>query len=244
MALGLVLAVGIGAALGVLGAGGAIVTVPVLVYVVGLEAPQAAATSLLVVGLVAAVGVATRWRSVRLRSGLVFGLAGMLGVLPGVWLNHRVAPAVVGATFGGLMLFAALRLLRQGQGAPPARGPHPLLALGAGAGVGFATGFLGVGGGFLIVPALVLLLGLDLAAAAATSLLVIALNCAAGLAGHGASGAVEWRLGIAFGAVALLGAQMALPFAARLPAAALRRGFAAVLLVLGAGMMAGAVVPS
>lgn len=237
MAIGLLLATLVGASLGVLGAGGSIVTVPLFVYVVGLDAQHAAATSLLVVGLVATVGTAMHWQAVQVRSGVLFGAAGLLGVAPGVWLNHRVPPTLLLGGFGALLLLAATRMLHA---APPATKPHdahPVAALAGGAGVGFATGFFGVGGGFLIVPALMALLGLDLAGAAATSLLVIALNCAAGLAGHGGTGAVEWRLGLAFGGVALLAAMLAMPLAGRLPPARLRHVFAATLIVIGAGML-------
>jgi len=241
MALGLLLAILIGVALGVLGAGGSIVTVPVLVYVVGLDPQHAAGTSLLVVGVVATVGAALRWEAVHPRAGLAFAAAGLLGVPPGVWLNHRVPPDVLLAGFAVVSLVSALRLLRADAAAPAARTTHPGAALGGGAVVGFATGFFGVGGGFLIVPALMLLLGLDLSGAAATSLLVIALNCAAGLVGHGGAGTVEWRLGLAVAGVALLAALVAMPFARRVPPVLLRNTFAATLLVLGAGMIAGIV---
>lgn len=236
MAIGLLLATLVGASLGVLGAGGSIVTVPLLVYVVGLDAQHAAATSLLVVGVVATAGTAMHWPAVRVRAGVLFGAAGLLGVAPGVWLNHRVPPAILLGAFGALLLVAAARLPRAAP-ATAAHEAHPLAALAGGAGVGFATGFFGVGGGFLIVPALMALLGLDLAGAAATSLLVIALNCAAGLAGHGTTGAVEWRLGLAFGGVALLAALLATPLARRLPPARLRHAFAATLAVVGTGML-------
>jgi uncharacterized membrane protein YfcA len=239
MALGLILATLVGIGLGVLGAGGSIVTVPLLVYVVGLDPQHAAATSLLVVGVVSAVGAALRWQSVRARTGVAFGAAGVVGVPPGVWLAHHVPGSILLGGFGVVLLLAATRMLRAGDAAADERGGHPAVALAGGAAVGFATGFFGVGGGFLIVPALTMLAGLDLSRAAATSLLVIALNCAAGLIGHGAYGVVEWRLGLAFAGVALLAAMLAMPFAARLSSTMLRNGFAAILLVLGTGMLAG-----
>lgn len=237
MAIGLLLATLVGASLGVLGAGGSIVTVPLLVYVVGLDVQHAAATSLLVVGLVATAGMAMHWPAIRLRAGLLFGAAGALGIAPGVWLSHHVPSTLLLGGFGALLLLAAAPLLRTTPVAERAHDAHPLAALAGGAAVGFATGFFGVGGGFLIVPALMTLVGLDLRGAAATSLLVIAMNCAAGLAGHGSTGAVEWRLGLAFGGVALLAALVATPLARGLPAARLRHAFAAMLIVLGAGMV-------
>jgi len=239
MALGLILVTLVGIGLGVLGAGGSIVMVPLLVYVVGLDAQHAAATSLLVVGMVAAVGAALRWQAVRLRTGLAFGAAGMVGAPPGVWLAHHVAPALLLGGFGVVLLVTAIRMLRADTTAAPPDEPRPVIALAGGAGVGFATGFFGVGGGFLIVPALTMLAGLDLPRATATSLLVIALNCLAALAGQAAYGAVEWRLGLAFAGVALLAAMLAMPFAARLSTGLLRTGFAALLLAIGTGMLAG-----
>ncbi len=240
--VGLVLAMLIGAALGVLGAGGSIVTVPVLVYVLGLDVHGAAATSLLVVGIVAVVGTFLRWRAVQLRAGLVFGVTGMMGALPGVWLNHHVPPVVVVAGFGATLLVAATRLLRLPVVADTAHMEHPVAALLGGVAVGIATGFFGVGGGFLIVPALMLLLRLDVRQAAATSLLVIALNSAAGLAGHGCYGTIEWQLGLEFAGMALVGAVVAIPLARRLRPDRLQFVFATMLAVLGTGMVAQGVV--
>lgn len=238
--LALALAMLIGVSLTVFGAGGSIVTVPVLVYAVGLDPRQAAGTSLLVVGLVAAVGSVTRWRALQVRTGLTFGAAGMLGAVPGAWLNHHVAPVIVLLGFATATLVAAYRMAATG-----VRGDRQKAisgatakALLAGVGVGLATGFFGVGGGFLIVPALTLLLGLAMPEAVATSLMIIALNCGAGLAAHGAYGGVDWRLGLAFTAAALLGAALAAPLGNRLGGEALQRVFAGVLAVVGLGMLA------
>ena len=232
------LAMLVGAALVLLGAGGSIVTVPILLYAAGLDVHHAAGTSLLVVGLVAAAGAWARRRGVRPRTGLLFGLAGMVGTIPGAWLNHHVPDTAVVLAFGATTLIAAARMTRQ-IGSPGSRRHHvqPGLALGTGAGVGMATGFFGVGGGFLVVPALVVLLGLEPPAAVATSLLVIALNCAAGLVAHGGYGAVEWRLGLGFTVAALAGAALALPIAPRLSAGATQRAFALMLATVGFGML-------
>jgi hypothetical protein len=237
------LALGIGATLVLLGAGGSIVTVPALVYAGGLDAHRAAGTSLLVVGLVAGVGALARRRAVVARTGLVFGAAGMLGATGGVWLNHAVPGAIVMLCFSVTLLLAARRMAG---GAPLSpfggRGGGWRTALVCGAGVGVATGFFGVGGGFLIVPALTVCLAVEMEAATATSLLVIALNSAAGLVGHAAYGAVDWRLGAGFAAAALAGAALALPLVRRVPTAALRRAFAVTLVVLGLGVLAHTVI--
>jgi uncharacterized membrane protein YfcA len=235
--LGLVLAMMIGASLGVFGAGGSIVTVPALVYVVGLGVQEATATSLLVVGLVAVAGTALRWQTVRPRAGAMLGASGVFGALPGAWLNHQVPPAVILVGLASTLLLSGAGLLRSDETAATPTAEHPAMALLGGLGVGLATGFFGVGGGFLIVPALVLLLGLEMPQAVATSLLVIALNSAAGLVAHARYGTIEWQLGLEFAAVALLGAGMATPLARRLHPRGVQHAFALVLLVLGTGML-------
>lgn len=237
MPLALMLALLIGASLVLLGAGGSIVTMPVLVYGVGLDAHEAAGTSLLVVGAVAVAGAIAKRSAVRLRTGLLVGGAGMAGALPGAWLNHQVAAEWVLAGFGVTMLIAARQMRAScGRGRCEERGAVAAMSLGAI--VGLATGFFGVGGGFLIVPALTMFLGLDMQRGVATSLLVIALNSAAGLLMHGALASVRWDLGLAFAAAALLGAVAVIPLSRRLSARALRTAFAALLAVVGTGMLA------
>ncbi len=235
MALALVLALPIGAALVTLGAGGSIVTVPVLIYAAGLDAHRAAGTSLVVVGLVALAGAIAQRRAIAPRIGLLFGAAGMAGTWPGVWLNHRLPSVWVEASFAATLL-AVAALMQSPSRAEAGSRRAPLPALAAGLAVGVATGFFGVGGGFLIVPALSLLLGLGIAEAVATSLLVIALNSSAGLIGHVRYGAVDWRLGLALAGAALVGGALTLPIAARLDADRLRRLFASALVAIGLAM--------
>jgi hypothetical protein len=239
MPLALGFALLIGASLALFGAGGSIVTVPVLVYVLGLDPHSAAGTSLVVVGVVAAVGAIVQWRAASLRTGVAFGLAGMLGALPGAWLNHHVPASVVLLGFAATMLAAAGRMgavtgrARSASSAEVA----PMRAILLGVGVGVATGLFGVGGGFLIVPALTLFLGVPIRRAVATSLIVIALNSLAGLAGHVAYGGVEWRLGSELTLAALGGAAITLPLARRLTGPALQRSFAGALALLGVVML-------
>jgi uncharacterized membrane protein YfcA len=227
----------IGVSLAVLGAGGSIVTMPLLIYGAGLDAHRAAGTSLLVVGLVAALGAAARWSCVRVRTGTMLGVAGMVGAGPGAWLNHQVpADAVVLGFAATTFLAAALLARREAHGRRPVE-VHARRAIAAGTGLGVATGFFGVGGGFLIVPALTLLLGLDIRPAVATSLFVITLNSLAGLAAHGGYGAVEWWLGLEVAAMAGVGAVAALPLARRLAGPVVQRSFAGVLVVIGTIML-------
>jgi uncharacterized membrane protein YfcA len=187
-------ALGIGLTLGLLGAGGSILTVPVLVYLVGEPPKAAVAESLAIVGVIAAVGALPYARKglVSWPTVLLFGLPGMMGSYVGVVAGKYVSGHVQLTAFSGLMLVAALLMMR-----PPARsaaskpvrsGPRPPAAAFAdglvigvqGFLIGVATGFMGVGGGFLIVPALVLLVGLPMHLAIGTSLATIALNSAIG----------------------------------------------------------------
>lgn len=243
MALPLLLALLMGASLVALGAGGSIVTVPLLVYAAGLDAHLAAGTSLLVVGTVALAGALASWRYVAVRSALVFGASGMLAAWPGVWLNHRAPEVVVLVGLGVTMLVVAVRMLAgSGGGTRRLRPQRRTTAMVAGGlAVGLMTGFFGVGGGFLIVPALSLVLGLGMVEAVATSLLVIALNSAAGLVGHLWYGTVDWRLGASLATAALLGAAVALPLVRRIPPVALQRAFAGLLVLVGTGMLAATV---
>lgn len=237
--LPLVLALLIGSSLVTFGAGGSIVTVPVLVYAAGLDAHRAAGTSLVVVGMVALAGAIVCRRFVALRTALVLGALGTLATWPGVWLNHHVPDAVVLAGFALTMLVVAARMVHAARRPPAGRSArhYGALVVLSGLAVGLLTGFFGVGGGFLVVPALSLVLGLGIAEAVATSLLVIALNSAAGLLGHVWYGTVDWQLGASVTAAALLGAVLSLPIARRFDATLLQRAFAGLLVVVGATML-------
>jgi len=235
--VGLVLAIPIGALLVLLGAGGSILMVPALVYGAQLDVHQAAGTSLFIVAMVAAAGVAMKRGAVDVRLALRVGGGGIAGALGGAWVNHQVPEVAVLAAFAATLLVAAFGMARPGRG--PARGAgHGLArALACGVGLGVATGFFGVGGGFLIVPALVLCLGMDASAAVATSLAIIAINSVGGLVGHAMYGAVQWGLGAAFAGAGLVGAGAALPLAGHLRSRTLQRAFAGLLGVVGIGML-------
>lgn len=208
----------IGVSLGALGGGGSILTVPALVYLLGLTPHQATTASLLVVGVAAVVGALAHARGgrVRLKTGAMFGALGVAGSYAGSLISAAVPANVLLAGFGLLMLAVAiLMLVRRPGHAPPGAGPavsagrwRVVLVVAAATGVGMVTGFFGVGGGFVVVPALVLVLGFDMPTAAGTSLVVIAVNSAAALAaraGHGGL-VLDWRLVGVFGAAVLGGA--------------------------------------
>jgi len=180
-------ALALGLSLGFLGSGGSILAVPILVYLLGQPPKEAIAGSLAVVGIVALVGAidAARRRAVAWRAVLLFGVAGVVGSAGGALLGSRSRGAVQLAAFGVVLLAAAGAMALRRPLAVPAEGEHhrsaPEMLL-DGLIVGGLTGYLGVGGGFLIVPALVLLAGLPMSLATGTSLVIIALNCATGFA--------------------------------------------------------------
>jgi uncharacterized membrane protein YfcA/rhodanese-related sulfurtransferase len=236
-------AVAIGLVLGLLGSGGSILTVPVLVYLAGEPDKVAIAESLAIVGAIAAVGALpyARQKLVHWRSVLYFGVPGILGTYGGAALSAFVPGAVQLALFAVVMLLAAGLMLRgkkeAGAQSEGRRQAAWLIAL-EGLVVGVLTGLVGVGGGFLIVPALVLLGGLSMRLAVGTSLLIIAAKSAAGfwkyldvLAGDGLS--VDWQLIGLFAAVGIVGSFAGNALSQRVPQAQLKRGFAVFLVIMG-----------
>jgi len=230
LALGLVLSAAIGLSLGLIGGGGSIITVPVLVYALAVPPHRAVGMSLAVVGSTALVGALLHHRrgSVAWRTGALFAASGMASAYFGSKLTRLVAPPVLLLLFAALMLVvAAVMLTRKDAAAdaPPHAASAPKSTL-AGLGVGFLTGFLGVGGGFLIVPALVVFGGLGMKQAIGTSLFVISVNCAAGLVGHLTAGDADWRLTFLVTLLAVGGALAGTALSHRFHPSGLRRVFA------------------
>lgn len=234
-ALALALSVLIGVTLGLLGGGGSILTTPLLIYVVGMEPKTAIATSLLVVCVTSVAGMAQHARrgNVEWRTGLVFGIAGMVGAYAGGFVTQWIPDKVLMGLFAGLMVVTALAMLR-GRKAVDAAGPQPVpKTLLIGLLVGAVTGLLGAGGGFVIVPALALLGGLPMPKAIGTSLLVIALNTLAGFAGHVTHATVDYGLAASLSAAAVVGSFLGSALSSRVKPAVLRRGFAFFVLAMG-----------
>jgi len=243
MTLGIALALAalIGLALGLLGSGGSIITLPVLVYVAGIPPHQAVGMSLVIVGGTSAVGSLLNIRrgTCNLRAVALVSLGGMAGAFGGAKFTHLVSPPVLLLLFGILMLVVGARMLGGRNPRPQAEARREWRGLVAGVAVGVLTGFLGVGGGVLVLPALVLFAGLDMKSAIGSSLAVIALNCLGGLIGHLRYESFNWPLTLAFLLLAIGGMAAGTLLATRLSAAFLRRGFACCVLLLGIALVGG-----
>ncbi len=236
IALGLLLSISIGVALGFFGGGGSILTVPLLVYVFGLPPREAIASSLLVVATASAFAALEHARAgnLRARVALLFGAAGMAGAYLGAQVAAWIAEGVLLLLFAAMMALTALAMWR-GRTAPvAARESSPgRLAL-QGFVVGSFTGLVGAGGGFLIVPALVLWAGLPMPAAIGTSLLVIVLNSLAGFAGYVSQVRVDFGLVAAVAGCAIAGSFTGSRLSRLVPPSSLRRAFAGFVLLMAA----------
>ncbi|WP_331767976.1 sulfite exporter TauE/SafE family protein [Embleya sp. NBC_00896] len=241
--LALVTGAVIGLALGALGGGGSVLAVPALIYLLGFTPAAATTASLIIVTATSATALYTHAISgnVRWKTGALFAAAGIVPAIVAATLAARLPQAMLTAAFAAIAALAALKMLKPGDRDPQPRQVRPARAAGAGAGLGAVTGFLGVGGGFLAVPALVSILGLRMRAAVGTSLLVITVNSLAALAARaGTSTPVRWAVIAPFVGTAILGAWDGKRLAAKISGPALQRIFAIVLLVVAALMLADA----
>ncbi|MEU3602784.1 sulfite exporter TauE/SafE family protein [Streptomyces sp. NPDC006798] len=260
MILALLAGAVVGIALGALGGGGSVLAVPALIYLLGLSPVTATTASLVVVALTSVTALYAHARDgrVRWRTGALFAAAGLVPAALGGVLAARLPDAVLTGAFAVIAVVVAIGMLRSGDGreerddkAPDsgsdsgsgpvgegverAGGTGP--AVRAGAGVGALTGVLGVGGGFLVVPALMRTLGLGMRTAVGTGLLVITVNAIAALATRsGTAQGLEWGVIAPFAAAAVLGAWDGKRLADRLPAATLRRILAWVLIAVAVAM--------
>jgi uncharacterized membrane protein YfcA len=251
----------IGLSLGALGGGGSILAVPALVYAAGQDPKAATTTSLVLVTITALIGMIPHWRAGRVRfaAGTVFGLAGIGGSLLGSSWNETVNEDILLLAFSALMLVAAYAMWRRlpKQAAPQSVGaaaatpsssateadPPSAAAvrfdlattakvLVAGSFVGLLTGFFGVGGGFVIVPALVLALGFTMPEAVGTSLLVIAVNSTVALTTRLPGGSIEWGVILPFTIASLIGVFVGSRLASTRDPSFLQKWFIAFLIVI------------
>lgn len=237
LALALVLGVAVGILLGLLGGGGSILAVPVLVYALGLDLSEAIPTSLLVIGVASATGAIPKVRAklVEWRLAAIFAATGIVGTLVGSVLGSHLPEAAVMIGFAIVMIIAGARMLRStddvgtacktGSSGIDWRRCAPR-SIPTGFGVGVLTGLFGVGGGFLIIPALVLLLGIEMSVAVGTSLVVIVANSAAGLIAQADGLGGNWALTAAFAGAAIVGSLVAGKLSTRIDTDKLRTWFA------------------
>lgn len=253
--LGYIAAIGIGLSLGLVGAGGSILTVPVLVYLFGIDATLATAYSLVIISATTSVGAFKNYQKqlVSFPVAFTFGLSSMftvflirrfiLPVIPselfsfqGLVLHKAAATMLV---FALLMLVAAYFMIAAK--APVQKADKPttstLKLLLYGIGAGFITGFLGAGGGFVLIPALVLVVQLPMKKAVGTSLLIIALNSLVGIAGDWGHVHLDWLFAASLIALALLGLFIGVVLSAKLPDILLKKYFGWFVFCMGLVVM-------
>ena len=263
--LGLILGTVVGFSLGLTGGGGAIFAVPLLIYGMAVDPRQAVGVSLITVAGTALVGFVQRASAgeVEFPTGLLFAVAGMITTPAGVWLSRQLPEAALLVAFGLLMLVIALQMWRKAQKQEPApvcvpvndnagpacrrdpqgelrlTSPCAVLLAAIGLGAGVLTGLFGVGGGFIIVPALVAFSGMGMQRAIGTSLLIITLISATGVATQLASGGrVPWSITIPFLLGSVGGLFAGTSLAHRLAGAQLQKVFAAAVVTVGVFVIA------
>lgn len=240
----LLLGVVVGTLLGLVGGGGSILAVPALVYGVGMPLEEAIPTSLIIVGAASAVAVIPRLRTgVNWRLAGIVGAAGIPMAYVGTQVNRLIDPQILLVAFSVIMVVAGVRMFfaTVSDGGPCSvpggrtrwRSCLPR-SLATGAVVGFLTGLLGVGGGFLIVPALALVLGLPMGVTVGTSLVIIVINSIAGFTAHLSDVQIDWGVTAAFAGTAMLASLLAGRLGRRLPDRVLKTSFATLVLVVAA----------
>ncbi|ARF52892.1 sulfite exporter TauE/SafE family protein [Streptomyces gilvosporeus] len=239
--LALVAGAVVGLALGALGGGGSVLAVPALIYLLGFTPAAATTSSLIIVTATSLTALYAHARAghVRWKAGAAFAAAGLVPAALAGAASARLPQAVLTLAFAVIAALAAVRMLRPA--GPVSAGSstvRPGKAAGAGAGLGALTGLLGVGGGFLAVPALVTVLAFEMPAAVGTSLLVITTNSLASLATRsGAAASLDWAVIGPFVAAAVLGAWDGKRLASKVSGSRLQRIFAMVLLAVAAFML-------
>lgn len=229
----------VGLSLGLLGGGGAVLIVPSMVYLLSVDEHTALATALIIVGINALVGGVIAWRDNRtqIKTALLFGASGMATAYVGALFSRNIDGRILLTVFSIMLLIIAILMYRGNKNLKQSDAPRPLwLIILVGAGVGFITGTLGVGGGFVIVPSLVLLVGLPMRIAVGTSLLVIAMNSSASLLGH-LDTAFDWSLIIALLAGALPAMAVSGPIGKKIDQDKLRQSFAIFITIVALFML-------
>lgn len=257
---GYIASVLIGISLGLIGGGGSILTVPVLVYLLGVEPVMATAYSLFIVGLSSLIGAYTKYREglVHLKTSLIFGIPSIAAVyatrkfilpaIPDTLFNvgsfQVTKPIMLMLLFAVLMIAASVSMIRddkkngdskvEDEKNPELKFNYPMILL-EGTVVGMLTGLVGAGGGFLIIPALVMLSKLPMKMAVGTSLLIIAAKSLIGFIGdvQSAAASMDWMLLFVVSALAILGIFMGNRLSVKINGAKLKKGFGWFVLVMG-----------
>jgi uncharacterized membrane protein YfcA len=243
----------IGISLGLIGGGGSILTVPVLVYLFGINPVLATAYSLFIVGATSLVGVIPKYRDnmVNIKTALIFGIPSILAVyatrmwvVPAIPENiatigsfNLTKPLLLMLLFAVLMTFASISMIRDknkddGEKAVEQKFNYPLIIV-EGLVVGTLTGLVGAGGGFLIIPALVLLSKLPMKQAIGTSLLIIAMKSLLGFLGDVSHTVMDWKLLMTVTGLAILGLLLGNSFNKKVNAKTLKKAFGWFVLVMG-----------
>ena len=251
--IGLLASLVIGLSLGLIGGGGSILTVPVLVYLFAVEPVQATAYSLFIVGLTSAVGAYPKYKEglVNVKTALIFGAPSIATVfLTRKWIVPHIPAELfsVGSfvltkslllmlLFAILMVAASFSMIRDpkkksGEVKPAGSFNYPLI-LAEGAVVGLLTGLVGAGGGFLIIPALVLLTGLPMKQAVGTSLLIIAAKSLIGFTGDLSQQTIDWTLLMSISAMAVAGIFIGNGLSRKIDGNKLKKGFGWFVLAMG-----------
>jgi uncharacterized membrane protein YfcA len=240
----------VGIVLGVVGGGGSIIAVPALVYGVGLSPAEAIPTSLLVVGVSSLAALLPRFREgINWPVVLLVGGAGIPAAWGGAAVGRLLDPNILMLAFAGIMVVAGVRMLMRTNEVEGSCSTGPTRAfrscapkaVGVGLLVGFLTGLLGVGGGFLITPALTLFLGLRMKQAVASSLAIIVINSAAGFGAHATGFTIDWPTALAFAIPAVLGSLAAARLARFLKDRHVRISFAVLIFAVAAWVTASTV---
>ncbi len=244
--VGYALAALVGLSLGLMGGGGSILTVPIFVYVLGYDPKLAIAMSLPVIGVTSLAGVAGHWKAgnVQLRTALVFGVIAMVGAFAGARAARLLSGTTQLALLAVIMLLAAIMMFRSARrtpsdaATPAATRDMPVgLLVPVALAVGVITGLVGIGGGFLVVPALVLLARAPMKQAIGTSLVVIVMNSASGFAGYLGQVHVPWMFVAGFTAVAVVGILVGTWGVRFVSQRALKQAFALFLVLMGSFML-------
>lgn len=245
VAVGLGLGALIGVLLGLLGGGGSIVAVPALVYGMGLGVEQAIPLSLIVVATASAVGVLPKIRAgqVQWRLAGIFAAAGIPATVAGSAISSQLPQPALMIGFAAVMVFAGIRMLTDQENTGTAceveagginwRRCAPR-SIGAGLLVGLLTGLFGVGGGFLVIPALVMVLGVEMATAVGTSLLILTANSVAGIFSHLGAITVDWTVTAVFVAAAMAASPVAGHLGTKVDTTRLQRWFAYLVFAVAA----------